>query len=335
MSNSITIKECGGFLFIGDPHVTTNPPGRRKDDYLSSVLSKLAQAAQIANSLNLQAVITGDLMHVAFDNSLRMLNRLISTLKLFKRTPLTLGGNHDKDQFKLSEEDALCLLQNAGAVKVFDEEGEMGVFDIDGTPVRLWACPDYCDIPKKLPHFDGISIMVSHHNMAFERSYPTSIPLTEIANCDMVVNGHMHDTKRPQTIGSTLWCNPGNIEPLSVDLRFHVPSVWQWAPATRELGLIQHKLEHGTDLFNMEGLQVSAASSGEGVTAVVSEDAPIKSKFVELTLAQEGTDISTTYDASVLKTDLDAILEDPAIQPETATLLNFLFTQLQESTLST
>lgn len=320
---------CSGFLFIGDPHVCSKAPGRRKDDYLSSVLRKLEDAAEIANRLNLQAVITGDLLHVAYDNALKMLNRLAITLKKFERAPITLGGNHDKDQFKLSEEDTLLLLHNTGLVRVVDEASEIGLFQIDDEVVRLWACPDYAEIPEALPAFEGKTIMVSHHNMAFERAYPTSIPLSEIKNCAMVVNGHMHDTKKPQQTGGTLWCNPGNIEPLSVDLKDHVPCVWQWHPSNKDVPLIPHVLAHGSDLFNLEGLQVTAASAEDGVAAFIEK--PARSRFVELSLAQSNSDISQTEDGSVLKEDLVTTLATLKTSDPAKALLESLFSQIEEA----
>lgn len=148
----------------------------------------------------------------------------------------------------------------------------------------------------------------------------------------MVVNGHMHDTKEPQQAGDTLWCNPGNIEPLSVDLIAHVPCVWQWHPANTETPLIPHVLAHGSDLFNLEGLQVTAASAEDGVAAFIEK--PARSKFVELALAQSNSDVSMTEDGSVLKEDLSVTLASLKTSDATKTLLESLFSRLEEANLA-
>ena len=304
-------KGASGFLFIGDPHVSSKRVGRRKDDYLSSVLQKLEACAQLCDERNLVPVCLGDLLHRNDDSEIKMLNRLTRTLKKFSRKLLVLSGNHDLGQTSQSDEDVLTLLGQTEVVALL-ASGEVGVFEMldpnsadKHQKVRLWACAYGDQIPTSLPRFDGQTVMVTHHDLAFGGAYPGARPLTEVENCTLAVNGHMHDTKPSVRFAGMVWHNPGNIEPLSVDLATHKPCAWEWTPSTGSGALQGHALPHGTDLFDLAGLHVEAASS-----ALVASDLPTQeSSFARLLAHQTETEAARTEDATVLKGDLETIFE--------------------------
>ena len=57
---------CAGLLVIGDPHVGSRRPGRRKDaDWPAPILAKLERCVAIANARDLAPVILGDLFERA------------------------------------------------------------------------------------------------------------------------------------------------------------------------------------------------------------------------------------------------------------------------------
>jgi predicted phosphodiesterase len=334
---SQVVRSFSGVLFIGDPHVCSKKIGRRKDDYLSSVLEKLAHCAQLCEDFNLLPVILGDLLHRSYDNSLSMLNRVTRVLKQFPTVPLVLDGNHDTSKTTLSDDDALQVLSLSGTVQTIDNEGEVGVFEINGVPVRIWGCRHGKAIPQVLPEFEGPTILLTHHDLGFESDYPGSQPLRNIENCQMVVNGHMHDTKPAQQLGATWWHNPGNIEPLSVDLAGHIPRAWLWTPETEEGTLQGLDLPHGTDLFDLNGLQVAAADADLAVQALTQsiEDAaplgPMASQFSALIKAQSETDAQKTGDASVLAADLTEVLQTATVSPASRLLMQSLMDTLTKS----
>lgn len=294
-----------GFLFIGDPHVCSTRIGRRKDDYTSSVLDKLDQAAALCAELRLLPIITGDLLHRNDDSEIRMLNRFTRTLKRFPVPPIVLEGNHDRGRTKLSDDDVLQLLAENGLVRLTGE-GEVEVFDLAGSvkPTRLWACPYGAEIPTSLPSFDGATVMLTHHDMAFGSAYPGAAPLTSVTNCDMVVNGHMHDTKESVYVGATWWHNPGNIEPLSVDLASHVPSVWSWVPGQSVSSLTQHALQYEVDVFDLGGLEVPASAPDLAVATLPA----MESSFARMLVEQSTNEAGKTEDMAVLMEDLQQVL---------------------------
>ena len=313
--------KTGGFLFIGDPHISSRRVGRRQDDYLSSVLEKLTACAQICELYELTPVILGDLFHRNDDNSLSMLNRLIGVMRLFPVTPIVLEGNHDKERSILSDNDALMLLHQTGVVRVAISSGLFDTFLIDDVPVNLLMAPYGTELPNSAPHgVEGFNVLITHHDMAFGSSYPGSQPLKAIRGVPMVVNGHMHDTKDMEIEGETHWHNPGNIEPLSVDLADHVPCAWQWSPALGPGKLEPHRLPHGTNLFDLTGIKIEAAEDAEASVVKVLEN----SEFAELLSSDNSMDASRTDDASVLGEDLEEVLSLSTVTAATQMLLRSL-----------
>jgi len=313
-----------GLLFIGDPHVSSKKIGRRKDDYLASVLGKLQACAEICNEHHLVPVILGDLFHRNDDSNLVMLNRLTRVLQSFETVPLVLEGNHDKEQTEASDSDALTLFAQTGVVRVLSQSGQSQVFNFQGTAVRLLAFPYGSSFPRMVGHFEGTTWAISHHDLAFGSAYPGSSALQEIAGCDAVVNGHMHDTKKSVQMGATWWHNPGNIEPLSVDLAGHVPMAWKWVPGQPVDRLEGLALPHGTDLFDLTGLQVQAAEGAEIVEAY----APAASEFAQLLSTQSALDASRTDDATILLEDLNEVLEIAGVSESSKQLMQALAAEL-------
>lgn len=315
-----TRTKTAGFLFIGDPHVCSRRVGRRKDDYLTSVLDKLTACAQLCELYELTPVILGDLFHRNDDSNLGMLNRLIAVLKSFPVPPIVLEGNHDKGRTSLSDGDALMLLQQTGVARVAMDAGLFEQFDIGGVPVNLLMAPYGTPLPDRAPvGLEGFNVLITHHDMAFGRAYPGSQPLKAIDNLPMVVNGHMHDTKPMEVQGGTHWHNPGNIEPLSVDLANHIPCAWQWSPALGAGALEPHRLPHGTDLFDLTGIQVEAGDADESVVKVIET-----SEFAALLSSDSSLDAQRTDDASVLREDLEMVLAAAAASPASQLLLRSL-----------
>ncbi len=318
------IKGFRGILFIGDPHVSSKKIGRRKDDYLASVLGKLEACASLCHERQLLPVVLGDLFHRNDDSNLSMLNRLTRVLKAFPVAPLVLEGNHDKEQTQASDADALTLLMQTGVVQVLSQAGQSVELELDGKAVRLVAFPYGCHLPDYLEEFDGVTLGISHHDLAFGSAYPGSKPLQGILNCDAVVNGHMHDTKKSVLVGDTWWHNPGNIEPLSVDLASHVPMAWAWTPAMPVEQLEGLPLPHGTDLFDLTGLQVEAATGDE----IVKDFAPVASEFAQLLSTQTAMDAGRTDDATILLEDLSEVLELAGVSDHSKQLMQALAAEL-------
>lgn len=310
-----------GFLFIGDPHVAALAPGRRVDDYLTTVIGKLEYAAALCQKNQLVPVILGDLIHLDKESSIKLVSRLSRVLRMFPCPPIEVGGNHGKRLFQSSEDDIEALLASLGLIQLAGNPGLVSSFDFDGVAVNLHVCPHVFELPTRLPAAEdgAVNVLVTHHDLAFEGAYPGARAVTEIANCHMLVNGHMHKTARSLELGNMVAHNPGNIEPLSLDVADHQPAVWEWCPEQMDMQLVQHLLPHDPNCFDLTGTNVAPAEDVLGAVERLKESA-----FAKLMGGEALLDAHRTSDASVLKEDLSAVCDTAAASPAARQMMESL-----------
>ncbi len=289
------VNEASGFLFVGDPHICSRKPGRRKDDdFSATILGKMAEAIRIANEKNYVVVILGDMFEHPREESEGVKTRLTRILRQSKHQVVYLLGNHCKHHAKLSDDDSVALLESSGVIDVIKESGAYGVFDFGGVRIGLGGTPHGEEIPKDVSGlFENCRSVVwlTHHDLEFEGAYPNSLPTHEIEGCKLVVNGHMHLTKKAKKEGQTTWFNPGNINRQAVDAINHTPRVFGFAP-TGKIEAIE--LTHKKDVFDLTGRLVSSIKD-EG-----SED-ELESAFVQLIQSEDSADFSQTDDGAVIR----------------------------------
>jgi len=294
-----------GILHIGDPHSTSRRPGTRNDrNFMLTVIEKLEQVAEIANSRNLISIILGDLFDREDDTNPEMMTRLIRALNMFIEKPFVMAGNHDMSETSLTDDTALAILREAGVVSVIDQSGFFLVAQIDDgneqKTIAVGGSPHGAFIPTDVASMladSGIKAdsvgWITHEDMAFDGAYPGAKEFFEIKGCDWVVNGHMHLTKKPVKSGRTIWHNPGNITRLSKDCADHVPSVWYMNVSG---GMTQLPLRYVKDVFDAVKGSVVANKDGAMIDKT--------SAFVEMlkvcSIAAEGK----TQDGSVLLEDI-------------------------------
>lgn len=321
-------KSTHGLLFIGDPHLWSFKPGRRRDaSFRDTVLNKIAQAVKISNENNLWPVFLGDLFHAPDDNDLPTIVRLMRILGEFDRKPVTLDGNHDKDELTLTDRNQLTVLREADKIDVIETNGPWATLVLenpDGKVARVQVGGTSYGRPIPKTYEEAFSgdrpddvetvLWLTHEDLAFDGLYPGCLPLEHIPGIDMVVNGHMHATKLPVQKDGTVFYNPGNITRMSIDLAEHVPSVWEWTPfnketmasstGTRVPKLIQHVLTHApaAECFDFEGRH----SRNVAVPTQAAEENG--SRFVEI-MKQEHL-AGRTDDGEYTRRSLEEVLEE-------------------------
>lgn len=315
-----------GLLFIGDPHLSSRRPGRRRDaDFAALCLDKLEQGIAVANAERLLPVILGDLFDRAREEDHGVIVRTIRILRGARHRPLCLVGNHDRVHSVLSEDTALGLVREAGAVRVIDRSGPCGVITVAGVRVGLGGTPHGQPIPADVSGlFDGAEVVawVTHHDLMFDRAYPGAGPTFAIAGCDLVVNGHMHRLEAPRRHGGTVWVNPGTILRRSIDLIDHVPAVWIWRPRDRH-ALEPRPLRFERDVFDLTGrLAEPIAPDAEAAT---------RSVFAELLRAETAAEMSRTSDGSVLLEDIETLFAADRVPPEVQAIIRALHRQAVET----
>lgn len=351
-----------GLAFIGDPHVWSHKPGRRRDeDYLTTILNKIVWIAQYCNSHNLQAIILGDLLHESTDNDLNMISRLVAVLQNFDRTPLVLVGNHDISQTSLTAGTVLHLLHHTGQIDAMTKNGPHATIDlthdgvtqsvlIGGTPygenipvsLKPWISAIGADSHDSLKAEAGVDkvVWITHDDLAFDSSYPNSIALHPIMGVDICVNGHMHRTQKPVQKGNTAWYNPGNINRLTIDLLDQTPKIWvYYANDTRmEAGadglpvpLIEGvEIPHaaGADILSLEGRISTLEQNQATLLAQMDEPQPsetLLSKFVEQMKQDEA--VARTDDGVFLAQVIDDEFAQLQPPPRVKDIVSRLFEQ--------
>lgn len=315
-----------GFLFIGDPHVSSVQPGKRTDNYVAAVFGKLSQAAVICRQQNLIPVFLGDLIHRDGENSVGLLSRLTLKMQEFPCIPLEVNGNHGKHSTVSVEEDVEFLLNAAGVLELMDQMQDIREFQISGTTVRMYVAPYGVQLPESVPAGEGVfNVMVSHHDLAFQGAYPGAQELAEIAGLDMLVNGHMHKTAPSIIKGSTIFHCPGNISRLSTDTADHKPAVWEWRPAFGQ-EIRPHYLEVTANCFDMSGKIVVPATPKEAIAELK------ESRFAALLTAERDESVAKTDEAAYLMDDLDTVMLDLQVSKTTQALLRMLAAEVSSGT---
>ncbi|WP_414475768.1 metallophosphoesterase [Microvirga sp. M2] len=298
--NRLPPLSCSGLLVIGDPHVGSRRPGRRKDAvWPQAVLAKLERCVAIANERGLAPVILGDLFDRPVEPDEALKSRLIRTLKNFRHRPLVNVGNHDIQHTMLTDGDTLALLGLCDVVDVVSASGPVAEFHIGTRRVGVGMTPYGQAIPTDLRgSFSGVDLNAwfTHHDIAFDGGYPGAVPPFAVEGCDVLVNGHIHKTQKAVTAGRTRWLNPGNINRQSVDLADHVPRAWILDAAG---GLEAQDLPHERDVFDLTGRIVEAADGG-----MVARE--VESAFVTLLQAESSTELKRSGDGSIVRDEVEA-----------------------------
>lgn len=277
---------------------------------MDGLLEKLEVCAQLSHARKAYTVITGDLFHRNDENDLATLTRMIRVFKKFYALVTVYEGNHDKLADTIVDGDSLQLLAEAGCIRVVSSEGPFERLTLDGHSVQLFCVPYGSPLPEKLASDADTNILFTHHDLAFEGAYPGAALLRPISGCDLLINGHMHKTTPPVTLGETTFWNPGNIEPLSIDLEHHVPKCWFWTPANSTV-LEGMELPHPEEPFDKTGLLVAASSEDEVAEALAAKTgASEDSAFYTALEADHGKEANRTHDASVLSQDVQEVLEE-------------------------
>jgi len=291
---------CNGLLVIGDPHVGSRRPGRRKDAvWPQAVLAKLERCVALANERGLAPVILGDLFDRPVEPDEALKNQLIRILKGFRHRPLVNVGNHDIQHMTLTDSDTLALLGLCDVVDVVSASAPVAEFHIGTRSIGVGMTPYGQTIPTDARGcFTGVDLHAwfTHHDIAFDGGYPGAVPPFAVEGCDVLVNGHIHRTQKAVMAGRTRWLNPGNINRQSVDLADHVPRAWILDAAGE---LEAQELPHESNVFDLTGRIVEAADGG----AVARE---VESAFVTLLQAESSTELKRSGDGSIVRDEIEA-----------------------------
>ncbi len=214
-----------GVLFIGDPHLASQVPGFRKDDFPRTVLKKLDWSLAYARQERLLPAVLGDLFHYPRDNANWLLCEVIVLLS--QQEVIAIYGNHDCREDSLQEHDSFSILEAAKMLCRVEEEG-MWTGRMNGRAVAVGGSSRHQKLPKPRDRSgDELVIWLTHHDLNIPGFEQGVIRPKELPGIDLVVNGHIHRSLEPVVCGETTWLTPGNITRIgrSDASREHTPSV--------------------------------------------------------------------------------------------------------------
>lgn len=298
--DQLPLITCRGILVIGDPHVGSRRPGRRKDAvWPKAVMGKLEHCVAIANERGLAPVILGDLFDRPVEPDEALKAQLIRILKGFQYRPLVNVGNHDIQHMTLTDGDTLALLGLCDVVDVVAASAPVAEFQLGEKRLGVGMTPYGQSIPTDARgSFSGVDgqAWFTHHDIAFDGGYPGAVPPFAVEGCDVLINGHIHKTQKSVRAGQTRWLNPGTINRQSVDLVDHVPRAW----ILDESGeLTPQALPFESNVFDLTGRLVEAAEGG-----VVARE--VESAFVTLLQAESSTELKRSGDGSIVRDEIEA-----------------------------
>jgi len=289
-----------GLLIVGDPHISSKKPGRRKDtNWPTAILRKLEACVAYANEHNLILIILGDLFDESLEEDEALKTQVSRILKAANIPAISNIGNHDMRDSLLSDSDTMALIAVNDALDVIKLSGPVCVFDINGRKLGLGMTPSGQDIPTNVEGvFQDVDavLWVTHHDIAFDSPYPGAVLPFTIKGCSLVVNGHVHGTKKPVRAGETLWLNLGNITRQSTDMVDHRPCAWIIDGTQRIESFL---LPHEIDVFDFTGKYVAPASAAEVAESV-------ESAFVTLLAKQQSMDVAKSDDGSIIREEIEA-----------------------------
>lgn len=333
-----------GILFIGDPHVSSKRVGRRNDaDFLETVTGKLTQAGQISTRYRLFPCILGDFMHKATDITPRLMVLVMQALRSFPVVPWTILGNeHDHTERAVSDQDTLKAIVDTGLLRLADQDGTFTHITVNHLDIALTTIPYGHAIPESIQQYldaadahPDLSVLLTHADLEFDSAYPGALPITDVAGCHMLVNGHMHKTQRLMQVGSMVAFNPGNITRVSVDMESHIPSVWAWRPDSFLLENTDEIREYwdfnieciplnfNPNAFFKDGIRAHADSSGARIENT--------RHFVETLSQLDALSHEKTEDGAGVREELNVVLtgRPPAVANMCIALLDAVTSEKQ------
>lgn len=259
-------------IFMGDLHAADKPPSGRVDNYIDTVLGKLASIAMIASHNEATAVISlGDIFHSKQANRVSdtLRQRLIEMFKAFPCPVYVVPGNHDMGPAGLDSlsSQPLGTLEKAGAVTILRDMMDMpkiGVWIVP-RPYNTEAegfhtgntDPSYYSLTEEEKRFIGAEgssrrsypvIGVAHGSLlppGDTRQYPyvdvSTIP--GIEDYDLYVAGHIHEPLGNHLVGtSTIFANPGSVMRTSRDLMNYARQVQVLSVDVTDNGLVINEI---------------------------------------------------------------------------------------------
>ena len=310
------IDVAKGILVVGDAHITSQKPSKRKDkNWMTVTLNKIKQIVDIAIKEDYIIIFLGDVFDTSVEESEVLKTQFLRLLSKAPHVSYTNVGNHDIKSDILDDGDTLAMITETGKpLCAMKNNMDGGVFLLNGHRIGLGFTPYGMPIPTDVRHlFKDVEnvLWFTHHDIVFDgKKYPHMIQPFEIQGCDAVFNGHIHDKKDFIQVGETCWMNYGSLTRMSIDCAQHQPVVVAVNPEAS--GLIEYNIEHNLDAFDITIRQISDKKEDYFESKM--------GKISELIQSRKDNPIFSD-DAHDIVTEFDRWITEKKCNPEIKTML--------------
>lgn len=208
-------------LFFTDTHLQEEKISSRKDDYLTSILTKIEEISDIANKEEVNYVLFGGDFFTRPSPSYEVTIRLTQVLKKFNSKPIIgILGNHDIEGRNPDtyNKKAVKMLEEAKVLKILNDSEIFPPFDteIEIKAVNYKDGVDYNINFHKIKKSDKnkILIVVVHaYILPFRANFP-HLSIEEVSReseGDIFLVGHYHDGYGVREINKKMFVSPGSI----------------------------------------------------------------------------------------------------------------------------
>ena len=222
-------------LYFTDTHLQSKELSSRKDNVLMSILEKIEEIGEIANSNDVDYVLFGGDWFSRPSSSDEVVIRLIQILKKFNARPIiSILGNHDIEgrNPETYNRKSAKILEEAGVVKFLKD---VEVFPPVDTEIEIHGVnyrdgvdenPDFLRIKKRNKNLVAIE-MVHSYVLPFKANF-SCLSLEEVAGiteADVILVGHYHDGYGIRRVDGKIFISPGSIARDSITQFNRIPQV--------------------------------------------------------------------------------------------------------------
>ncbi|WP_054251933.1 metallophosphoesterase family protein [Neofamilia massiliensis] len=296
-------------LFFTDTHIRPSNPRNRLDNFYESVLKKLEEIRDYANSHDIDYVIHGGDIFDRPDCPIKATSQVGLILASFKMPIYIVVGNHDIFGYNLDTLDRsmLGLLTSFGILKLIDKDGEL--LEKKGQRVLLLGKNFSADLDTSKDNYilkdsdikyQADKIINVVHGFLTDRPFIKYVDHTLVGEivdtkADLTLSGHYHTGFPIQKIDGKIFANPGSIVRITNSL----------AEIKRRPKFLE--IEVTKDDVEVREIYLKSAKAGE---EVLDRSKLIEDQYKDQRLMLFADSIDQSIDLDLI--DLDAIIDSIA-----------------------
>jgi len=199
-------------LFFTDPHITTNRPIGRKDDYIATISSKLEEMVALSSEMDYM-MIGGDIFHRAKANIqelslfVNFVNRIDESCQL-----IVCPGNHDLLGYNYDKMDQTGIgLCDKFLPKLTLMQPDQAHHQLqDNVWLHFRSSTNKVQDNFMVQREEGINLGLMHDMLVEKPFFDDYVLIDDFnTNLDAVFNGHYHPGHSPLWKNQTFYINPG------------------------------------------------------------------------------------------------------------------------------